>query len=114
MLDMRISITWMTTGDTARTGSTLFSDPAAPRLPGWYLRAYKNEGYDDIVKYTPIPDDLVEEIAERIDCDLGTKLHPAVEAENAHAAWSRAEHIKRLRERIEDDRRALAALEAAL
>lgn len=107
MPDLHISITWM--GDT-RTGASLFAS-AGPHVPGWYLRAYKNDGYTDVVKYTPISPEMVEELARRIDLALGTSLRPTVQRENAQADKWRNERINHLRARIDADRFALEELE---
>jgi hypothetical protein len=51
--DIHLSLSYMTSGEVKRIGESLRSDPS-DTSPGWYLRAYRNEGYEDIAKYTRI------------------------------------------------------------
>lgn len=111
MLDLHIALSFLTKPAIDRIGASLKSDPS-DTAPGWYLRAYKDEGYNDIVKYTRVPDALVEQIAALVDDHSDTDLYSAVQREIIDADRHRDELIARLRKRIDADQQMLAALNA--
>lgn len=68
--DVRASLSYMTKGDLSRTGNELVN---GEKVPGWYVRAYKNEGYTDIFKYTRIPDEAARRLAIAFENEIVPK-----------------------------------------
>lgn len=112
-LDHHISLAYLNSDEVKRIGSDLRSDPSDTSA-GWYLRAYCNEGYTDIIKYTRVNPDGALAIAQVIDQQLHSAqtLVRAVQAANAEHAKRRAEGIKFLEKRIAEDTAALARARA--
>lgn len=112
VLDHYISFKYMSVTELQRTGHDLRSDPSEARA-GWYLRAYSNEGYTDIVKYTYVPPEVMEYIALDIQTYMpvqGKALANAVRAANTEHENNRARGIELLEQRIKDDTEALARM----
>lgn len=94
-----------------RVGRELRSDPSNTS-PGWYLRAYRDEGYTDIVKYTYISPEAMLDIAKYIEDRLAddgilANLANPIQAANIEHSNRRKQAIQVLEKRIAADQEAL-------
>lgn len=117
MNDYRISLAYMTSAEVRRVGQELRSDPSDTQ-PGWYVRAYRNEGYDDIVKLTRVSPERAALIAKAIDEAIvrePTLVGPVARAVEAGNVDHRRERVRRrelAEQAIKDAQATLAALRA--
>lgn len=116
VLDHYISFKYMTSAEVQRVGSTLRSVPSETRA-GWYLRAYRDEGYTDIVKLTYIEPEVMQFIAGDIedhlaDAGIQTNLANQVQAANIEHKKRRKRGIELLEQRIAEDKAVLERMRA--
>lgn len=116
-MDLRMTLSYETKTSLSRIGREILApDPATQaRLPGFYVRAYQNEGYDDVLKMTRVPLDLGQKIAEAFDLAAGSQSHACVAAGACvvgQHAQDRATRRTRLKEQVEAAQAELAAIEA--
>lgn len=114
LTDLRISLAYEN-NVTKGTGDSLLSDPSDDQ-PGWFLRVYKNEGYDDIVKYTRIDPEDVISLAQKLDGLVGTAVGSpgvarAVTLVNHEHANRRNERRRLAEEQIAKAQRTLEQIE---
>lgn len=112
--DVYAIFTYLTAADLSRIGDSLMNHdktrtdplPGSLKVPGWHVRAYVNEGYTDIHKYTRIAD----EAAARIALAFDNEVVPAGDTSRPLRDHVHAINVERDREK----RERLAALPAEI
>jgi hypothetical protein len=104
--DVFACLTYLSKGDLSRIGDELVN---GEKIPGWYVRAYQNEGYTDIHKYTRISDAFAEQIALAID--LRASAVPAGNTSRPLRDRVCAINLERLREKKERYEALLAEIQ---
>lgn len=115
MNDLHITLSYLTSAQIKRIGESMRSDPS-DTTDGWYIRAYCNEGYDDVIKYTRLDPSVVAN-AVSAACDyfpphMKAVLTNAVIHTNNEHALDRVRLLKFYKQRTEEDQRTIARLEA--
>lgn len=85
-VDLRISVSYLSRGELRRIGDSLKTDPDDV-AEGWFIRVSKNEGYEDVLKYTRVSPDLVLGIAGLVDDEIGPPRLAAAARELAASIW---------------------------
>lgn len=70
MSDFYLSLQYMGPGKIEKIGQGLRSDPR-DTAPGWYIRSYGIDGYDEFVKYTKIEWQHVLNATQALERGLG-------------------------------------------
>lgn len=93
--DFRAILSYETKTQLDRTGTELIAD--GKRIPGWYIRVYYGEGYNDIYKYTRLTGAQAEALAEAFDTAT-TLNHPSGQPAR--------EYVRRLNSELEAEQRS--------
>lgn len=72
MKDLYLALKYMTVAELRRTSREFSADAEDRSTPGWFLEAYRNEGYERVVKLTRITDEDALRIAHTMDGVIGT------------------------------------------
>lgn len=114
--DIHLSLAYLGKTQVRRIGDGLKSNPCDAG-PGWYVRAYSNDGYTDIVKHTRITGADALLVARALDAALprapGTarKVQNAVQAVLTDLERTREGRRRAIKERIAAAQADLAALD---
>lgn len=116
--DLYVSLQYLSKTEVQRIGAGLRSDPR-DESAGWFVRAYRNEGYEDIVKYVRVSPTRAASIAKAVDGTLptamlrnGAPVQRAVQAIQTELARTRAQRRATAERQLRDAQAALAAIDA--
>lgn len=103
-------LNYMTADEVKRIGKSLRNSLQAdkPSQPGWYIRVYSDEGYNDIIKYTRISAKDASKIAATFG-QPAARLFDTQQQKHESEAKDRRE---RAEQQIRDAQATLAALDA--
>lgn len=113
MNDLRITLTYEQNA-ARRTGAELLADPSDDQ-PGWFVRAYRNEGYNTVAKITRVEPLIVLDAVRPLDGAIDPTQRPlqvAVAAVNRQHKSDQAARKERAEKLIRDGQRILAQIEA--
>lgn len=100
--DLRMMLEYLTPAELRRTSREFSADPEDRSTPGWFVEAYRNEGYDRVVNLTRVSSAEALRIAHTIDGVLCTPANtPGLARAVTLVNEAHKRELVRLRERAE-------------